>query len=344
MKSVPYILILFFSSGSLSGFSQQGNDAGSYLSFIGAQYEEISKDMMSYSSAVAHGKGARKVEKRRNELMLQLKESERNVRKMKPFRQSSKLRDSVASYMRICQIVLNEDYGKIVNLEDVAEQSYDDMEAYLLAKDIANEKLDEANERVSDQYDAFAKENNIRLIETSSKLTEKIRAAGKVNEYQKSIYLLFFKSFKNDVYFVDALNKGDINAMEQSKNSLQKSSTDDLLKLGPIQSFQGDATLKNACQQMLTFYKKEAIVLGPVLIDFYLKKDNFDKIKKAFDASRTKTTEQSDVYNKAVLNYNASLKKFNVANDECNKSRSALLDKWNQASENFIDNHTPKYR
>ena len=299
---------------------------------------------MSYTSAVSHGKSARKVEKRRTELLRQMKESEKNVRKMKTFKNDAKLRDSVASYFRICQLVLNEDYGKLLNLEDIAEQSYDAMEAYLLAKERANEKLDDANQKVSDQYDAFAANNNIKLVESDSKLSQKIKEATKVHAYYNVVYLIFFKSYKNEAYFMEAMNKADVNAMEQSRNSLLTSSTDDLTKLGPIAAYQGDASLKSSCQQLLNFYKKEASVHFPVFVEYQLKKENFEKMQKVIEGKQNRTQAEVDAFNKAVKEFNDFTKKANASNNECNKNRSSFLNKWNESVETFLDSHTPKYR
>ncbi len=55
-------------------------------------------------------------------------------------------RDSAVSFMKLYYNVLNEDYSKIINMEDIAEQSYDDMEAYMMAKEMVDKKLEEANE------------------------------------------------------------------------------------------------------------------------------------------------------------------------------------------------------
>ena len=141
MKFKPIQILLPLILVTIAAPAQEKSDAGSYLTYIGEQYQELTESMLSYTSAVAHGKSARKVEKRRAELLQQVKESERNVRSMKPFQNDSNLRDSVVAYFNLCFHVLNEDYEKILNMEDIAEQSYDLMEAYLLAKEKANEKL-----------------------------------------------------------------------------------------------------------------------------------------------------------------------------------------------------------
>ena len=68
-----------------------------------------------------------------------------NIAKMPDFEGDKSLRDSTVSYLSLCYNVLNEDYSKILDLEEIAEQSFDLMEAYLLAQQKAGEKLDEAS-------------------------------------------------------------------------------------------------------------------------------------------------------------------------------------------------------
>ncbi len=336
------ILVLVFTNAS----AQEANDAGSYLQFIGNQYEEMSKDMMSYASAVAHGKSARKVEKRRVELLQQVKESERNVRRMKPFQKDSRLRDSVAAYFRLCYLVLIEDYGKIVNLEDIAEQSYDAMEAYLLAKETANHKLDEASNRVDTVYRTFASDNQIRLLESRSKLSEMIAKTERVNVYHRTMYLLFFRSYKNEAYFFEAMSRADVSAMEQTSNSLTSNATQDLDKLRSISPFNGDTSLKNICQRLLVFYQKEGNTYFPVFTDFQLKKEGYEKMKKALDAKRPADRNQNeiDAFNKSGRDLNAASQKISSINDECNKNRSILIKSWGELSEDFLSKYTPKYR
>jgi hypothetical protein len=86
---------------SLPHFSLQAqslNNAGSYMTYISAQQREIMKDFMSYTSAVAHGKSARKVANRRQELMKTMTESRRNIASMAPFQGDKSLRDSTAKF------------------------------------------------------------------------------------------------------------------------------------------------------------------------------------------------------------------------------------------------------
>lgn len=342
MKRVFTLLLFVLISLSLRAQSE----AVAYLDLIGQQFQKISHEMMSYTSAVNHGKSARKIEKRRSDLLSQVKESEGTVRRMKPFNGVSTLRDSMAAYFKMTNQLLNQDYAKIVDMEEIAEQSYDAMEAYLLAKEKAEEKLDVAYKSATGQYESFASENNIKLIESQSELSNKLEKTNLVTQYTNKAYLLFFKSYKNEAYLMDALSRNDLTALEQSRNALATSATEDLQKAGPLGGFEGDASLKTALQQILNFYKTEANDKMKVISDFLLAKDNYEKIKKSFDAlpSSKRTKENVDTFNKAVADFNSKVNAANSMNDELNKKRKSALDNWNEAYEDFLDKHTPKYK
>lgn len=338
---VAVSLICFCLSGSKA---QDLSDPSVYLSTINEEFMKMSKDMMSYISAANHGKSARKVEKRRSELSNQAKESERAIRQLKPFEGSARLRDSIALYFKICHLVINEDYGKIVDLEEIAEQSYDDMEAYLLAKERAGERIHKAFESGQAEYRGFAASHNIRLIETDSKLSQRLKEAGEVNQYHDKIYLLFFKSFKNEAYLLDALNQGNLGALEQTRNALLASASEDLINLGAIGTFNGDGTLKKVSQDLLRFYEVEAKDKIPLVIDYFLAKENFEKVKKALDSKKQADRTQADIdnFNAAVSAFNSTVNQSNQTNEDLNRKRSALLKAWNEASNSFLDKYTPK--
>lgn len=331
----------------LIAFNSHGQaDPSAYLGLIGDQFQKISHEMMTYTSAVNHGKSARKVEKRRSELMQQVKESETTVRRMKPFNGVTTLRDSMAAYFRLTSIVLNQDYGKILDLEDIAEQSYDAMEAYMLAKEKAEEKLDAAHENATAQYETFASENNIKLIKSKDELSTKLEKTNRVGAYSNKAYLLFFKSYKNEAYLLEAMSRDNITAVEQSRNALSASATEDLAKTGELGSFNGDASLKTALQQMLNFYKTEANDKLKAYTEFLVSKDNFEKIKKTFEGlpASKRTKENVDTYNKAVNDFNTRVNASNSTNQELNKKRNEVYKKWVDTYEDFLDKHTPKYK
>ena len=341
MTRIIILVSILISSGA---YGQ--SEAVAYLGVIGEQFQKISHEMMTYTSAVNHGKSARKVEKRRSELMQQVKESEVTVRRMKPFNGVTTLRDSMAAYFKLTGIVLNQDYGKILDMEAIAEQSYDAMEAYMLAKEKAEEKLEQAYQRTAVQYEGFASANNIKLIKSENELSTKLEKTNAVAAYTNKAYLLFFKSYKNEVYMMDAMNRADITAIEQSRNALSSSAVEDMEKARSLGAFQGDNTLVASLNQLLSFYRSEGEDKIKQYSEFFVARDNLEKVKKNFEAlpASKRTQENIDTYNKAVNDFNTKVNSSNAINEELNKKRNATFRAWNSAYESFLDKHTPKYK
>jgi hypothetical protein len=336
-------LLLFLAAPSLLG-AQTYKSPVEYMQAISKQYRGIMKDFWSYTSSVAHGKSARKVENRRNELLQGIKEAKSKIKSMPPYEGEKSYRDSAAAFLDMSYHVLNDDYGKILNMEEIAEQSYDAMEAYLTAQDIANEKLEQAGDRFEMTERKFAEKFSVNLIETKDELAKKLEAAGKVNDYHRIIYLIFFKCFKQEAYMLDAMQRKDINAIEQNRNSLIKYAEEGLAKLEEVKPYNGDGSLITACKQMLQFYKKECSEKIPKISGFYMKQENFDKVKKAFDAKRESERTKADIdqYNNAIKEINTAGTDYNNAVTSLSNERSKLLTNWNNTSQGFLDRHTPK--
>ena len=148
MRNTLTLCLLLWVSNTVFG---QGNSNGpvEHMQFLSSQDEMLSKKYMSYMSEVAHGGRARKMEKRRQDLVNSIRETMRECAKVKPFQGDASLRDAYRDYYFVLFSIFNEDYDKIVNMEEVAERSYDAMEAYLLAQEKAEEKLEEARRKLT---------------------------------------------------------------------------------------------------------------------------------------------------------------------------------------------------
>jgi hypothetical protein len=339
-KRIVYSLLLIF---SINSYGQKIDNAGDYLSFIGKEFKQITTEMWDYTSAAAHGKSARTVENKRKEIVTQLTKSIAKISHLQDFKGDASYRDSVVSYLKLNKLVLNEDYAKIVDMEEIAEQSYDAMEAYMLAKEKADDKMSAASLMIDEQERKFAASNGITLLENDDKISKKLAEASKVYKYYNVIYLIFFKSYKQELYVLDAQNKGDFNAMEQNKNALAKTSAEGKTKLAEVKPYKGDGTVKAACLEMLTFYEKETTKFTDIS-NYFLQKEKFEKIKTSFDAKKPaqRTKPDVDQFNAAVNDFNAATNKFNATNQDLNQNRNRLISKWNDSSEKMIDKFVPK--
>ena len=314
-----------------------------HMSFLSGQEETLSLKYLTYMSEVAHGVRARKMEKRRQELIAAVRLAIREGNKLRPFEGDASLRNAYVNYWTVLLSIFNEDYSKIIDMEEVAERSYDAMESYLLLQDKVDEKLKEAYNKVPEAYQTFATSHHVQLTQgQSTKLDRKLNETSRVNNYVRNLFLINFKSSVQESNMIDALNKADLNGMEQSKNALKTYSEEGLTRLDTLKPYNGDASLVTACRKVLEFQKNESSRIT-VLSDYMLKRDEFEKIKKAFDAKPAATRKQSDIdaYNKSLEAMNKGIADYNKMNDELNKGRDKVMQNWDAARKRFLDQHVP---
>lgn len=344
LKSNLFLAALFlFLSGQLS--AQAFENAGDYMDHIGKANRALTEKYLFYLSGMSHGKSARKVEKRRQDVLQAISDTRFAIMGMPPYKGDRTLKDTTVAYLKMLNSVFNEDYGKIVNMEEIAEQSYDLMEAYMLAQQKANEKLQVASAKQNEVQKQFAARHNVRIIDDESATETKMKIAGNVMNHYNEVYLIFFKAYKQEVYMMDALNQKNVNGVEQNINSLQNFAEEGLGKLKDMKGYNNDASLIIACRNLLNFYKEEA-KKGAGLTDYFLKEESFMKMKKQFDSKPAAKRTQQDVdqFNKGVNDINAAGTAYNTLNKELNKQRTSTLDGWNKAVKKFMDDYIPVHQ
>ncbi len=342
LLKINFLLIVFAMLISSRSTAQYEN-AGQYLDHINNASQALTTKYLVYMSAVSHGKSARKVEKRRTEVVNAINETRYMIQGMPPWKGDRSLKDTTVAYLKILNSVFNDDYGKIVNMEEIAEQSYDLMEAYMLAQEKAYEKLNEAGKKQNDMQREFAKKNDITLLESTSELSGKSKTASEVLKHTNEVYLVFFKVHKQEGYLIEALNQKNLVSIEQNINSLKRLAEEGMEKLKAIKGYNNDASLIAACRNMMNFYRSEA-TRSTVLSEYILKEENFMKIKKQFESKPSGKRTQADVdqFNNGVNDINAALKTFNATNAELNKERASGLNDWNKVYAKYLDEYMPK--
>jgi hypothetical protein len=335
---------LIFAFFGCSSVPESYKSASEYMNGIYKRVTRIQEDMWSYIRSFAHVKDNAQVEANRQKVITTIKNAITDVNKIEPYNDDFLFKNGVLDYLNIQSAVINEDYAKIINMEEVSEQSYDAMEAYLLAQKKANLKMEDAIKALEEKEQIFAKNNQVTITKTSNATSEKLKKASEVMDYDHSVYLIFFKSYKQEWYMVDALSKEDMNKTEQNKQTLVKYSDEGLKNLSPIQPYENDDSIKNVCKNALEYYKKEVSESMPVFLDYLVKKEDFEKIKKALDLKKDseKTQKDVDYYNGKVNELNEMVKKYDETMKKMNDDRKKIVDSWNEAENKFIDVHVPK--
>lgn len=332
------ILIFFF----YSNLVKAQTTASEHMEKLNMETNPIKKVTWDYIKQASRGRNVNRLEKKRKDLILTLKSAQSRITTTPSFNGDYSLKKAFANYLNISYLVIKEDYQKIVDMELIAEETYDAMEAYLLTKEQVNAKIDSAENALSLSYASFAAKYNINLIEgEKDRLTKKLQSASLINHYYNKIYLIFFKSSFYESEMVKALSTGIIGDIEQFRQTLSTVSTEGLEDIKKIPAFRNDPSLKYACISMLNFYQTEADQQIPNQIKFFSIQDKMNTLTKNMDSKKQKDLTQKDVdeYNLAVQNFNSSINDYNKTNEFLNKKRSTKVDLFNDSVRKFYDKH-----
>src|SRR5947199_5005395 len=120
---------------------------------------------------------------------------------------------------------------------------------------------------------------------------------------------------------IKAMNIGKVTDIEQARSALIKYADEGTQSLGidSLKEFIGDPSLANSCMRALQFYKNEGEKYAPKQLDYFLKKENFEKIKKAYDNKGDHNKDDVKTYNDAVHDMNDASNTFNDVNRMLNE-------------------------
>jgi hypothetical protein len=315
-----------------------------YLDQLSTHSDKLIKSTWDYIRVASHRKGIFQSEAKRRKLIATLKKAIRDANKLPGYENDNFLKDALLENLNTQLIILEGDYGKLVDMEKIAEESYDQMEAFIKAKELATEKLNTAADKFIEKVKEFAKKNNIILTIEKNEMVQKIEISKEVYNYYNDIFLIFFKINKQEFYLIQAQNKADVNELEQNRTALIKLCNEALKKLKSKKPYKNDKSLLDVTKKVAIFYKKEAEEKFPFIIDFYMKRENFAKIQESFKKKKKSdhTQEDIDKYNEEVNIINDMINKYNKINGELNTERIDVTQEWNETGSSFIDKNVPQ--
>lgn len=342
MKNITLLILFVSLIGQQFTAAQQFKKANEYLDFVSEEQEKISKNMWKYTKAVAHSKSDRTVRGKRNVLIKSVERAIAKIKRANGF-DGDDYKNKVLKLLNFNLNLLKEDYAKIIDMKAVAEQSYDLMEAYMLAQELADEKMEEAQQQYETDFYAFANKHNIQIIESESDLSKKMQLSNEVFKHYKELYLIYFKVFINEVYLMDALGKSDISAIQQSANALSEASNEGLQTLKTTAAYNNDDSVIKATANAFEFFKDEAENKVPIMTEFLVQSKDLETIKAKLDKipQRKRTKKQIDGFNKKVKAINKQVKVYNKTTNELNTKRQQVINDLNLANENFLARHIP---
>ncbi len=341
MKKLTFIFIL----ATMNLVAQEFKTPVDYLSYLGKEQQTIARSTWKYTSAVAHSTSARRIEATRKQLVKSIQVASKKIEALKNgYKGDVEFRDKVLNYLYFAEKNINEEYSKIIDMQDVAQQSYDFMEAYIMTRDLVNKKLDDELEKVKLAQSEFAQKYNVKMSEDESELSKKIKVSNEVFDYHSVLYLIFFKVNITDFNLSNAIEKKDLAAIEQNASSLSKYADEGLEKIKTISKYNNDDSLLEEAKKALLFYKKVAEEHTPKVVAYLMFYDKFENAKKTLESKSEsdRSKEEVDNYNAMVKQVNKEIANYNKLSNSNFQDKTNTINSWNAAADNFIARHVPQ--
>ena len=342
MNFLKPLLTVFILLIAYTTHSQSFKNASEYLDFIATEQESVTKNMWKYTKAIAHSKNDRTINAKRNVLLKTVEKAIAKIENADGY-DGEDYKNQVLTYMRLNESLLNQDYAKIIDMKEVAEQSYDAMEAYVLARELADQKMEDAYNEYDTNFRLFAAKHNISIVESETDLGNKMKISNQVFNHYNELYLIYFKVSINEMYLIDALSKNDVGAIQQNANALSQTAKEGLEILKTVELYKNDKSIAEVTKDAFEFFIDEADNQVPQLTEFLILNEDFETIKNTLEKTpeRKRTKEQIDTYNKKVKDINKAVDNYNKVNTKLNKDRQNVVNKLNTTNENFLAKHIP---
>lgn len=338
-----YLFLFLFVAAINTTTAQKFDTAFAYLEFISDEQETITKNMWNYTKAVAHNRNDKNVENKRNSVIKSIERAKKKISAATSF-DDDPYKESVLENLNISESLMKMDYAKIIDMKAISQQSYDMMEQYILAQELADKKMAEAQKDYEAKFMDYAKRHTIEIIENETDLGRKMQISNEVFSYYNEMYLPFFKANITESYIFEALEANDISALQQNAISLSNIIKEEREVINTIALYKDDKNVLEATNAAFDFYLTEAEVHIPEMIDFLLLQEEIQNISKIIEktSKRKRTKEQIDGYNAKVDELNKKVAFFNKLTAKLNKERAKVLHNLNKANDDFLARHIPK--
>ncbi len=323
--------------------AQSFKNASEYLDFVGKEQQAVTKSTWKYTKAVAHGKSDRSINGKRKALLKSVDKAIAKINKAEGFGDGD-FKSKVLRHLTFNKDLLNQDYAKIIDMKAVAEQSYDAMEAYILAQELADKKMEESQQEYEKDLYTFANAHHINIVESDSDLGKKMKISNAVFEHYNDLYLTYFKVYINEIYLWDAIKTNDINAIQQNANALSSAAKEGLGILETKDTYSEDTSIINSTRNVFDFFIEESDLYVPKITEFLIQNEAFITVKNNLEQTpeRKRTKEQIDNYNAMVNDINKGAKTYNDINAKLNTKRQNVINALNTTNANFLSKHIPK--
>ncbi len=340
MMNVRLVIFLLCLCSSYRSVAAQ--TAAEYNNALMQEISPVSAATAAYLDAATHSHNAPLANAKLAAMLKVMEQAQAHVSAMPGYKGYIGLRDSVLSYLILAHTTAAS-YSGVMTDEEMMKLSYEKMKNYMETSDDLNDKLTAFNAVIRREQRRFADKNGF-IIEAKRPMDDKFMEIKQVFRYYHKVFLIVFKSSRQEADFIDSLDGGNPKVLELMRTRLQQYTDNGIQQLDTMHGYAGDASYLQSGQEIMAFYEMEAKTKFPILVDYCQKKEKFDR-----QSAAVLKLPEKDRTDKMIESYNANRKLvvdamtlYNSANQELNTKRIALVDRYNKVMLNFLDKNAPR--
>jgi hypothetical protein len=203
-----------------------------------------------------HKDNPMEIETKRLEVFQVIIKGQQEAKAMKPLPTDQGLLRELNTIMDLYIESLQRDFMQLLELKSESDNSYEAMQLYLDSQSALEKKIQEANERFEKAQEAFAKANQITLLENEQ--NKEIETLNRMQRYQRAVFLKFFKVSKLNANFLDLLDANDPAALEKARRELLGVGQSELKSLRAMPDFNGFGGYRDAAVRFVDFFQEMA--------------------------------------------------------------------------------------
>ena len=307
--------VCLFATVALPAAAQTYADPASYNNAIVNEQVDLLKKNLRYISKAAHSENDRKIESRRLEVVEQNKLAVAKLQHMPAYKGSTELRAAALAAFKTMLEVYSADYKQVNALAATRTQSFEAMQRYFDAQEVAEQKLAVVDDSVNAVQKRFARQYgmSIETSKESARLAEYTRQVSAVNHYQHQVFLPFFRVQKASAKLTDALNAQDAAAFDAARVTLATEAEKSAAELSAVPAFRGkDVAYRNAARDYANLYVVMCANQFVQVTELLKQKDHLSKV-------------DAQTINAHINAYNTQNQKFHEA---YNRTASAFMDTY----------------
>jgi hypothetical protein len=302
MKSLTLFFLSIYFVGSLT--AQEFSTPVQYFDYLNNEHNQLAAKNLEYVQYSVHSEDVQEVESKRMEVIDQLGKAILKVGTLPPYKEDDTMRKELLTVLKMYLESFEIEFTEINMLKSESSESYESMQKYLEAQDVAEKKLAKAADQFQAAQREFAQKNNIKLIQAEE--NSEINQINKVNAYYRVVFMKYFRISKLNAAFTDAMNEKDVDNMQKARLQLLEATREELKKLRLFPDFNGDTEFRQAGINYVEFHKDLAEGDYNKMITI-MKKENVsqedvDTYNEIINRINTKTNDLNNAYNNALNN------------------------------------------